>query len=84
VLDKLANDELDGLSEAADGEQLASEVLDQARKYELECLRQVSDCAQLAREIQNRPLAMHFQQMAKVWTARAEQGPERCPGQAIH
>jgi hypothetical protein len=84
VLDKLPNYELDWLREAADCEQLARDVRDRARKYELECLRQASDCMQLARDVQNRALVFHFLQMAKVWTSRAEQGPESSLGPVIH
>lgn len=63
-------------NEAANCAQLANDVRDRARKYELECLRQASDCTELARDVQNRALEIHFLQMAQVWTARAEQGPE--------
>jgi hypothetical protein len=59
-----------------------------SRKYELECLRLAADCTQLAGQIHdraldtkflasdvhNRALEIHFLQMAKVWTARAEEG----------
>ena len=76
--------EHDCLHEAANCAQLANDVRERARKYELECLRQASDCTQLARDVQNRALELHFLQMAIVWTARAERGPDSDLDASIH
>ena len=84
VSGKVSTYERDCLHEAANCAQLANDVRERARKYELECLRQASDCTQLARDIQNRALELHFLQMAKVWTARAERGPDSDHDAAIH
>ena len=84
VSENLSQYERDCLHEAANCAQLANDVRDRARKYELECLRQASDCTQMAQDVQNRALEMHFLQMAKVWTARAERGPESYLGEVIH
>jgi len=61
-----------------------------SHRYELECLRMAADCAQLASDVHNRAreanflasdlyncaLEVHFLRMAKIWTARAERGPD--------
>ena len=83
VSENVSKYERDCLHEAANCAQLATDVRDRALKYELECLRQASDCTQLARDVQNRALEIHFLQMAKVWTARAERGPESDLGETI-
>lgn len=71
---------------------------DKSLKYELECIRLAADCTQLASEVHNRQLEphflatdvhncaleIHFLQMAKVWTARAEQGPDGHYDEVIH
>ena len=84
VSEALAQFEHDCLQEAANCAQLANDVRERARLYELECLRQASDCTQLAQDVQNRALEIHFLHMAKVWTARAELGPENYLGKVIH
>jgi hypothetical protein len=73
-------------------------VSEESRKYELECLRLAADCTQLASDVHsreleqnflatdvhNRALEIHLLRMAKVWTARAEQGPYGHHDEVIH
>ena len=69
-----------------------------SQKYELECMRLAADCAQLANDVHNRTLEpdflasdvhnraleIYFLRMAKLWTARAEQGPDGRFDEKIH
>lgn len=73
-------------------------VSDNSQKYALECLRMAADFAQLANEVHdrlldtqflasdvhNRALEIHLLGMAKLWTARAEGGPDALPDQEIN
>jgi len=43
------------------------------RKYALECLRLAEDCAQAARDVESPLLRAHFEELAKMWAAQAEQ-----------
>jgi hypothetical protein len=65
-------------------------VSDSSQKYALECLRLAADFTQLANDAHNRALEenflasdvhgraleIHLLRMAKLWTARAENGPD--------
>jgi hypothetical protein len=71
---------------------------DKSQIYELECLRLAADCTQLANDVHNRilepdflasdvhnhALQIYFLRMAKLWTARAEQGPDGRGDEKIH
>ena len=71
---------------------------DKSQKYELECLRLAAECAQLANDVHNRilepdflasdvhnrALQIYFLRTAKLWTARAEQGPDERFDEKIH
>ena len=71
---------------------------DKSQKYELECMRLAADCTQLASDVHNRELETHFLasdvhnraleihllRMAKLWTTRAEQGPDGPLDQTVH
>jgi hypothetical protein len=71
---------------------------DDSQKYSLECLRLAADCTQLAdnihnreletdflaSDVHNRALEIHFLRMAKLWTERAERGPDGFSDQAVH
>ena len=71
---------------------------DNSHKYELECVRLAADCNQLATEVHNRAvdghflasdvhnraLEIHLLRMAKVWTTRAEEGPNEIPRQEVN
>jgi hypothetical protein len=73
-------------------------VSDQSQKFELECMRLAADCTQLASDVHNRELEkhflascvhnraleIHFLRMAKVWTARAEQGSDGHYDEVVH
>ena len=48
---------------------------DSLQTYILECLRLASDCKQLAGHVDSPALREHFQQMAEIWTAFAEEAP---------
>jgi hypothetical protein len=64
---------------------------DNSRRYELECARLAADCMQLVDEVHNRSLnahflasnvynlelEIHFLRIARVWTARAQDGQDR-------
>ena len=64
---------------------------DHSKQHELECMRLAEDCAQLASEIHdrvmesdflasdvyNRALEIYFLRMAKDWTKRAKQVPDK-------
>jgi hypothetical protein len=65
-------------------------VSDNSQKYALECLRLAADFTQLARDVHDRELEenflasdvhgraleIHLLGMAKVWSERAEKGPD--------
>jgi hypothetical protein len=73
-------------------------VSDYSQKYALECLRMAADCTQLAdhvhnremetnflaSDVYNRALEIHFLRMAKLWTERAERGPDGFADQVVH
>jgi hypothetical protein len=58
---------------AADCTQLANDVHNRALETQF-----------LASDVHNRALEIHFLQMAKVWTARAEEGPSDYLSQEIN
>lgn len=45
------------------------------RKYELQCLRLAAECMQLVSDVRSATLQRHFLEMARAWTAEAENGP---------
>ena len=47
-----------------------------SRKFALECLRLRADCMQLAEDAPTPRLQRHYLDMAGVWTALAEGGPD--------
>jgi hypothetical protein len=73
-------------------------VSDKSQKYELECMRLAADCTQLASDVHDRELEphflasdvhnhaleIHFLRMARLWTTRAEQGPDGHFDEVIH